>query len=308
MAVYFRDAGVGSPEDSYLAYLPLAHIMELAAEITFLTLGTRLGYGSPHTLTSTGVKIKAGRCEGDAPTLKPTILVFAPAVLDKVYNGIHAKMSAQSSVVQTLFARGLAAGDANFDANYVGAGMMYNSIIFKKVQGMVGGNLKLALTGSAPLAPGVQKFVQTAFNCPVRQGYGLTETCAGSCIQPFSESRTGAVGVPTQSACVKLVDCASPAGLELPTSALEAPTSGSSHPCCPPCVLCSLRCRPRSIDTALLAGPEGNYLTSDAEKADIGMPRGEILIGGPAVCKGCARHSVPTHCFLSRSMTSPPHR
>ena len=32
---------------------------------------------------NTGVKLKAGTCDGDAPTLSPTILVFAPAVLDK---------------------------------------------------------------------------------------------------------------------------------------------------------------------------------------------------------------------------------
>ena len=31
-------------------------------------------------------------------------------------------------------------------------------------------------TGSAPLSPAIQKFVQSVFNCPVRQGYGCTET------------------------------------------------------------------------------------------------------------------------------------
>lgn len=29
-------------------------------------------------------------------------------------------------------------------------------------------------------------------NVPVRQGYGLTETCAGSVIQPWSDNTTGA--------------------------------------------------------------------------------------------------------------------
>lgn len=239
MTIYFQEAGIGDTSDIYLAYLPLAHIMELAAEITLLYRGTRLGYGSPHTLTNTGVKLRASSCEGDAPTLRPTILIFAPAVLDKVYNGIHAKIGAASSLVQSLFARGLAAGEANFDANRIGAGMLYNAIIFKKLQAIVGGRLRLALTGSAPLASGVQKFVQTVFNCPVRQGYGLTETCAGSCIQPFEVSATGQVGPPSPAACIRLADWA-----------------------------------------------EGNYLVADALDPAIGMPRGEILIGGPAVCRG----------------------
>eukprot|EP00965_Chrysotila_dentata_P014027 464966-Pleurochrysis_carterae.AAC.1 len=34
-----------------------------------------------------------------------------------------------------------------------------------------------------PLALQVQAFVQTAFNAPCRQGYGLTETCAATCVQ-----------------------------------------------------------------------------------------------------------------------------
>ena len=36
----------------------------------------------------------------------------------------------------------------------------------------------MMLTGSAPLGVEVQKYVQTVFECRVRQGYGLTETCA----------------------------------------------------------------------------------------------------------------------------------
>ena len=113
-----------------------------------------------------------------------------------------------NDVVQALFARGLAAGDANFAENKVGAGWLYNKVVFKKVQAIVGGKLRLAIAGSAPLSPGVQRFVQTAFNCPVRQGYGLTETCAGSCVQPVSDSMTGQVGAPTSSAAIKLADWA----------------------------------------------------------------------------------------------------
>jgi long-chain acyl-CoA synthetase len=36
----------------------------------------------------------------------------------------------------------------------------------------------------------------------------------------------------------------------------------------------------------LIDWPEGNYLLSDANKPDVMMPRGEVLIGGPMVCMG----------------------
>ena len=56
-------------------------------------VGARVGYGSPHTLTDTGVKLAqpgiGGVAQrGDAPLLAPTLLVFAPAVLDKVYAAV----------------------------------------------------------------------------------------------------------------------------------------------------------------------------------------------------------------------------
>jgi long-chain acyl-CoA synthetase len=50
--------------------------------------------------------------------------------------------------------------------------------------------------------------LQTAFNCPVRQGYGLTETCASSCIGEACDSTVGIVGPPTTSTVIKLADWA----------------------------------------------------------------------------------------------------
>lgn len=44
--------------DMYLCYLPLAHIMELAVEVTLLYAGCCLGYGSPKTLLATSLGLK----------------------------------------------------------------------------------------------------------------------------------------------------------------------------------------------------------------------------------------------------------
>jgi long-chain acyl-CoA synthetase len=38
------------PDDVYLGYLPLAHILELVAEISILTSGASVAYGSVRTL------------------------------------------------------------------------------------------------------------------------------------------------------------------------------------------------------------------------------------------------------------------
>lgn len=230
--------GVITEEDVYMAYLPLAHIMELGAELAFLALGMSLGYGSPHTLTENGVKLKRPESQGDAALLQPTFMVFAPAVLDKIYQGVQAKKAAMSGLKQKLFDMGLRSGERRFGRGKVGANFLFNKIIFSKVQAMIGGRLKCMITGSAPLSPEIQKFIQTAFAAPVRQGYGLTETCAGSCVGFWSDN-VSCVGPPTLAAVVRLADW-----------------------------------------------QEGNYMNSDKDKPEIGMRRGEILIGGPCVSKG----------------------
>ncbi|EJW86831.1 hypothetical protein WUBG_02256 [Wuchereria bancrofti] len=64
-------AGIGiiRDTDTYIGYLPLAHILEVTAELTCLIRGCRIGYSSPSTLQDRGAKIKPGT-HGDCWALK----------------------------------------------------------------------------------------------------------------------------------------------------------------------------------------------------------------------------------------------
>jgi len=199
-----KAAGRFTPEDVYLAYLPLAHIMEMAAETVMFALGCCVGYGSPQTLTDSGLKLAPGT-KGDAPTLRPTFMVFAPTVLDRVRQAVQAKFAAASPLLQSVVAAAIKAGYAEFDAGRIGAPPLYNALIFKKVQALIGGRVKVMISGSAPLSADTQKFVQTCFNCPLRQGYGLTETCSAGTVGAFDDNAWSAGRV---LACckIKLVD------------------------------------------------------------------------------------------------------
>ena len=167
-----KDAGRFTPDDVYLAYLPLAHIMEMAAECVMYAIGCSVGYGSPQTLTDSGLKLAPGT-RGDAPTLRPTFMVFAPTILDRVRSAVQAKVQAASPVAQSIFNAALEAGYAEFDAGRIGAPPLWNALAFRKVQALIGGRVTLMITGSAPLSRETQRFVQSVFNCPVRQGYGV---------------------------------------------------------------------------------------------------------------------------------------
>jgi long-subunit acyl-CoA synthetase (AMP-forming) len=83
----------------------------------------------------------------------------------------------------------LAAGSREFDAGRIGAPPLWNALVFKKVQALIGGRVSVMISGSAPLSADTQRFVQTAFNCPLRQGYGLTETCSAGTVGGASAGR-----------------------------------------------------------------------------------------------------------------------
>jgi len=54
-------------DDTYLAFLPLAHILEFVVENSFIFAGMPIGYGRVKTLTDASVR----ECKGDLTEFKP---------------------------------------------------------------------------------------------------------------------------------------------------------------------------------------------------------------------------------------------
>lgn len=68
---------VNLAEDIYIAYLPLAHILELCCEIVVFYMGVKSGYSSPQTLTDQSTAIKRGE-KGDLQVLRPHLMCCVP--------------------------------------------------------------------------------------------------------------------------------------------------------------------------------------------------------------------------------------
>ena len=77
-----------SPNEVYLAFLPLAHIFEITQEIIVLSLGIKVGYSSPSTLTDSSTGIVPGQL-GDISVLKPTVMAAVPIILDRIYKALR---------------------------------------------------------------------------------------------------------------------------------------------------------------------------------------------------------------------------
>ncbi|KAK1386880.1 long chain acyl-CoA synthetase 9, chloroplastic [Heracleum sosnowskyi] len=198
-----------SDKDVYLAYLPLAHILELAAENIVVAVGASLGYGSPLTLTDTSNKIKRGT-KGDASMLGPTILASVPAILDRVRDGVRKKVDSSGGLSKKLFDLAYARRLSAINGSWFGAWglerLFWNFLVFRKIRAILGSRVRFLLSGGAPLSGNTQRFINICIGAPIGQGYGLTETCAGAAFTEYDDTSVGRVGPPIPCSVVKLID------------------------------------------------------------------------------------------------------
>ncbi|TRZ00969.1 hypothetical protein DNTS_021545 [Danionella cerebrum] len=194
--------GRGRPKDTYIAYLPLAHVLEMTAEISCVTYGCRIGYSSPQTLSDQSSKIKKGS-KGDCSVLKPSLMAAVPEIMDRINKNVMSKVQEMSCVQRTLFRL---AYDYKLEQIKKGYDAPLCNMLFKKVRALLGGNVRMMLSGGAPLSPATQRFMNICFCCPVGQGYGLTETCGAGTITEVADYSTGRVGAPLICCEVKLKD------------------------------------------------------------------------------------------------------
>ncbi|KAJ3354843.1 long-chain fatty acid-CoA ligase [Entophlyctis luteolus] len=188
--------------DSYLGYLPLAHILEFAVEIAALFMGIKIGYGSVKTLTDVSVR----NCKGDLRELRPTLFAGVPAVWEGIRKAVLGKIQSAGIIGQTIFA---IAYYVKLQLMYWGLGflaMPLDALVFSKIKEQVGGRMKMALSGGAPMPRKTQEFLSvTAVS--VVNGYGMTECTAVVALQELqSKLRVGITGTIASSIEMKLVD------------------------------------------------------------------------------------------------------
>ena len=82
----------------------------------------------------------------------------------------------------------------------------YDWLVFDKIKKILGGRVKMMVTGSAPISKDVLDFLKVCFCCPISEGYGMTETTGGSAVTTFEDPLSGHVGGPIENCKIKLKD------------------------------------------------------------------------------------------------------
>ncbi|KAI9315645.1 hypothetical protein BX666DRAFT_2019760 [Dichotomocladium elegans] len=183
--------------DTMMAYLPLAHVLEFLVENLCIFLGVTLGYGSIKTLTDASVR----NCNGDLLEFGPTIMTGVPQVWETIRKTILAKVSERGPRIERVFKH--AVEMKRYLKNKGLPTGFLDRVVFKTVKKQLGGRLRYALSGGAPLSTETQEFLTLSL-VPILCGYGMTESmCA---VMAPEQWALGEAGSPVPCVEVKLVD------------------------------------------------------------------------------------------------------
>jgi long-chain acyl-CoA synthetase len=140
----------------------------------------------------------------DLPALKPTYFISVPRLFNKIFGVIQGNIKAATGCKGWLVNRAVNAKMANLKSSNTVVNGCWDKIVFKKMKQIMGGNVKMMITGSAPIAGDVLDFLKICFCCQIAQGFGMTETSAGSFVQFHNDYSSGTCGGPVANVKFKL--------------------------------------------------------------------------------------------------------
>jgi long-chain acyl-CoA synthetase len=175
------------PNDSYLSYLPLAHVLERLALFAVSCFGCSIAYYSGDVQ-----KINL-----DLAVVKPTFFVSVPRLFNRIHEAVESKFSKVTGWKKTLLEKGLSTKIANLEKSGTVTHPVFDRLIFKNTKEAFGGNVRLMISGSAPLLPHVENFIKVISSSILLEGYGQTESTGASFVTNSNDPTCGHVGGPT---------------------------------------------------------------------------------------------------------------
>ena len=188
------------PDASTLIFLPLAHVFGRLIQVAMLRGEVTIGHcPNPAALLR------------DLGSFKPTFLLAVPRVFEKVFNGSAAKAHEASPIKGKIFDRAAAVAIAYSEAldhGHMSKGLalqhgLFDKLVYSKLRHAMGGRVTHAISGGAALGARLGHFYR-GLGLIILEGYGLTETTAGSTLNLPSSLKIGSVGRPLPGTGVRI--------------------------------------------------------------------------------------------------------
>ena len=171
--------------DVFLSFLPLHHVFECTVGFLFSL------YVGAETVFCDGIR----HIPENLAEYKVSVMASVPAIYERLFKIIKKHLEKQGKVERIL----------EDEEKYKDSSMEKKKEVFKEIHDLLGGNIKLFISGAASLEPSIEeKFRRLGFN--MVQGYGLTEPSPVVAIGNKKYHKTGSIGKCVPSDEVKLLD------------------------------------------------------------------------------------------------------
>ena len=199
-----NETSVIEPGDVTYLYLPLAHSFALLIQFGSYDLGTTIAYWERDPQ-----KILPNLGE-----LKPTYFPSVPRIFEKIYTAATSGMEKEGGIKKAIFDWSIGVGKKMRAAERSGRkpGFLLrkryefaDKQVLSKIRGLFGGNLRLAVSGAAPISPEILRFFDAA-GVLVLEGWGMTETSTAATISTPEDFKVGTIGKPFPGCEVKIAE------------------------------------------------------------------------------------------------------
>ena len=192
----------GGDELTYL-FLPLAHSFALLIQLGSFELGATLAYWERDPL-----RIMANLTE-----VKPTYFPSVPRIFEKIYTAATSAVEKEGGLKKRIFDWSIGVGKRYHEAERSGgAGPLLrlqhdlaDRLVLEKIRNLFGGNLRVAVSGAAPINPDILRFFDAA-GVLILEGWGMTETSTAATIATPDDFRFGTIGKPFPGVEVEIAD------------------------------------------------------------------------------------------------------
>ncbi|HVP00509.1 MAG TPA: long-chain fatty acid--CoA ligase [Bryobacteraceae bacterium] len=180
-----------TPGDCTIAFLPSAHIAQrVVVELLPIREGGTIWF-------SEGL----AKLPNELRTIRPTFFLAPPRVWERVYATVSAEVKKRPAAMRKLFYFALGLGSEAHRRQQQGKSVpawiraslkSLDGLVFSKIRERLGGRLRLAASGAAPLGKDLADFYG-AIGMPLVEGYGLTEGGVAA-LNPIDRPKAGSIG------------------------------------------------------------------------------------------------------------------
>jgi len=190
-------------DDLQLLWLPMAH----AFGKVLITAQLACGF-------VTAIDGRADKIVDNMAVVKPTVMGAVPRIFEKAHARIVTTQQAQGGLRARLFAAAFSMGLEVDRRRRAGLATplpmsllngLFDRLVFSKVRDVFGGRIRFFISGAAPLNREIGEWFHAA-GLLILEGYGMTESAAGACVNRPDHYKLGTVGLPMDGTSVRIND------------------------------------------------------------------------------------------------------